>query len=101
MNEAWKKVDLHEQAELLKKEQYVYRIEGVEYAIDLFATQQGKFYAVGLPSDSAQIIVYGSAIVDDAEVALHQAIQKINRDHFQIEIQSVGEDVRHVDDRND
>ncbi len=94
MRDEWKGISLESQAELLQRNVYIYRIEGREYTIELFEKQSGECYAIGTPSDSDQIIVYGSAIVTEPKVALQQTIAKINRDHFQTEITQIGEDVR-------
>ena len=94
----WKNVKLRAESELLRKENYVYRVEGVEYAIELFETIEGKFYAIGLPTDPTKLIIYGSSVVDGAKIALQQTIQKIDRDHFMMEIKHIGEDNRPDED---
>ncbi len=96
LHDDWKSISLEPQAELLQRSMFTYRIEGNEYTIELFERQSGECYAIGMPSDRDQIIVYGSAMVTEPKIALQQTINKINRDHFQTEITQIGEDVRPI-----
>ena len=94
----WNGLKLPDDSELLRKEWFTYRIEDQWYDIELFEKSTGEYYAIGTPANKDKLIIYGSAAVSTAQDALHQTIQKINRDHFKEEILSIGEDVR--DGRN-
>ncbi|PWI58925.1 hypothetical protein [Sulfoacidibacillus thermotolerans] len=93
MSSSWKSIPLREDAELLRKEVYHYQLGGDLFQIELFETQGSEFYAIGTPSHSDRLYIYGSTVVKDPAVALEQAIKKINREHDHTEIQFVGEDV--------
>lgn len=98
---SWIELELPEDAELMRKEWYTYRVGNQWFDIELFEKTTGQFYAIGTPSNKDKLIIYGSAVVAEAKDALRQAIQKINRDHFQTEIFSVGEDARTPADSGD
>ena len=88
----WQDVRLPDEAELLRKELFSYRVDSEWFDIELFENQNGQYYAIGTPGDKTRLIVYGSAVTADPQKALEQALQKINRDHFQQDIIAVGED---------
>ena len=88
----WRDVRLPDGAELLRKELFSYRVDSEWFDIELFENRDGQYYAIGTPGDKTRLIVYGSAVTADPQRALEQALQKINRDHFQQEIMAVGED---------
>lgn len=92
--ENWRTVRLAENAELLRKEWYEYRLETDIYDIELFETRDGRFYAVGTPSDKTRLFIYGSAVVNDPRTAIEQALRKINRDHNPDHDWTIGEDAR-------
>lgn len=93
MSDQWKSLTLREDANLLKKEIYTYQIGADTFEIELFETVQSEYYAIGTPTNSDLLYIFGSAVVKDPALALDQAIKKINREHDQTEIQFVGEDV--------
>lgn len=94
MSEAspWQAQQLPEDAELMRKEWYTYRVGDEWFDIELFEKTTGNFYAIGTPANKDKMTIYGSAVVAEAKDALRQAIQKINRDHFKEEVLSIGED---------
>ncbi len=98
MSDSWKSIPLRKDAELLRKETYSYQVGSESYQIELFETMTDKFYAIGTPTTSDQLYIYGSAVVGTPELALEQAIKKINREHDQAEIQQIGEDVHDLSD---
>ena len=94
METDWKSCKLKTGAELLRKEQFVYRIAGEEYDIELFESINGEYYAIGQPAHSDRLMIYGSSVVNSPVTALNQTIHKINRDAEHQEIWQIGEDVR-------
>ncbi|MCY0876687.1 MAG: hypothetical protein OWT28_10540 [Firmicutes bacterium] len=88
----FKDIKLPEGAELWRKENYAYTVAGQPFDIELFASQDDRYYAIGTPADKSRLIIYGSQIVNDELTALQQAIKKINRDALQTPIFEVGED---------
>ena len=96
MKSEWKELKLQEGTELLRMEQFIYRIANAEYTIELFESHNGEYYAIGEPAHTDKLMIYGSSIVNDPRKALDQTIRKINRDVQQQDIQSIGEDA-HTD----
>jgi len=96
MKTEWNEIKLQEGTELLRKEQFIYRIANEEYTIELFESHNGEYYAIGVPVHTDRLLIYGSSIVNDPRKALDQTIRKINRDVQQQDIQSIGEDA-HTD----
>lgn len=91
-------IQVPEDAELLRKEWYSYRIGHEWFDIELFENQTGQYYAIGTPADKSRIYVYGSSIVGDPTTALAQTVKKITRDQQQQDILRIGEDVRPSED---
>ncbi len=94
MDNTWKTIKLREGAELLRKEQYLYRIADQEFTIELFETSKDEYYAIGVPVNTDKLMIYGSSIVNDPVKALNQTIRKIDRDAENLDILQIGEDVR-------
>ena len=92
MKSEWKELKLQEGTELLRKEQFIYRIANAEYTIELFESPNEEYYAIGVPAHTDKLMIYGSSIVNDPRKALDQTIHKINRDVQLQDIQSIGED---------
>lgn len=88
----WTATRLKPGAELWRTERFSYRMQGREFAIELFTSSEGSHYAIGTPADVDVIIVYGSQVVGSAQLALEQAIKKIDRDLLDLAITEVGED---------
>lgn len=95
MENNWKAIKLKKEAELLRKEQYVYRITEEEYQVELFETAGGKYYAIGQPVYADKLTIYGSGVVDTPQQAIEQTLRKIDRDATHREVEQVGEDVHH------
>ena len=95
MENNWKTLNLHEGAELFRKEQFLYHIADQDYTIELFESIKGEYYAIGLPANSDKLMIYGSSIVNDPVKALQQTLRKIDRDAENLDIHQIGEDVRH------
>ena len=92
MKDDWRTLPLADDAELLRKEWFTYRVGGEWFDIELFEGTTGQFYAIGTPADKGRAVVYGSRVVESARQALAQTIRKIDRDHFGHAIARVGED---------
>lgn len=65
---------------LKRKEMYEYTTPTNVYDIELFEHQDGTFYAIGIPREGHRLVVYGSNIVDDREMALTILVDKIRRE---------------------
>lgn len=91
-NRTFQDLSFPPQAELWRKENYLYTIAGEQYDIELFASLDGRYYAIGTPANKSRLIIYGSQIVSDAVTAIEQALKKINRDSLQNPIEHIGED---------
>lgn len=92
LTRSFKDIDLHPDAELWRKESFVYTIAGEPFDLELFSSQDGRYYAIGMPADKSRLIIYGSQIVDSEAIAIDQTIKKINRDSLQNPILHIGED---------
>ncbi|KYP79999.1 hypothetical protein [Ferroacidibacillus organovorans] len=90
--ESWKTIELQNDAFLLKKEMFVYRIQNKEYQIEAFEQQSGVCYAIGTPTYEERMVIYGSSEVANQTLAISQVIKKINRDVLNETIFSIGED---------
>jgi len=89
---SWTATRLKPGAELWRTERFSYRMKGREFTIELFTSLEGSHYAIATPADADVIIVYGSQVVESAQLALEQAIKKIDRDLLDLAIMEVGED---------
>ena len=67
---------------LRKKDLYEYTTPDNVYDIELFTNQDGTCYAIGIPREGEQLVVYGTNMLPNAQKALAALIQKIDRHGF-------------------
>lgn len=81
-SQPFQQVEVKEGTFLRKKEFYEYTTPDNVYDIELYINQNGTCYAIGIPRDGEKLIVYGTNEVKNAETALKQLFQKIERQGF-------------------
>ncbi|MCL6625455.1 MAG: hypothetical protein K6T68_02570 [Alicyclobacillus shizuokensis] len=78
-DEAFRSVTVPENTFLRRKESYEYTTADNIYDIELFANQDGTYYAIGVPREGGRLVVYGSRELPSAQEALQELLDKIHR----------------------
>lgn len=79
-NLSWHSVRLPEGCALVRKHSFEYTTAANLYDLALYEHQDGSWHAIALPRGGSRVIIYGSNVVDTAQMAIQVVVDKIRRE---------------------
>ncbi|WDL97961.1 hypothetical protein [Alicyclobacillus sp. ALC3] len=77
---SWHAVRLPEGSTLVRKHTFEYTTAANMYDLELYEHQDKTWHAIALPRGGSRVIIYGSNVVDTAQMAIQVVVDKIRRE---------------------